>query len=289
MEEMNQTTGAMVPAEVIPAEQLIVVRQLPVIEEHLRTVKANVAQRVDGACSLVCNADTLQEVKQARTELRKEFEALESQRKQVKTAVLAPYERFLSTYEDCVSEQYKRADAILKGKIDEVTQGLKSSCEEGLREYFAELCEANHVDFLRYEQAGVKVDMTSATAKTPTKLRNQLEQFVVNVACDLRMISKMDDAEEIMVEYKRTLSVANSVATVQERHRQIEAEKVAAEQRQAAQEQEAKAAERVQSFAPPVAVEQPKLFRVTFSVTDTKDRLRLLKQFLEANGYKYTN
>ena len=287
MSENSTLPGGLVPATVIPTDQLIVVRQLPVIEEHLRTVKPNVEQRVADACALICTPETLQEVKKIRTEMRKEFETLENQRKQVKTAVLAPYDQFLSTYEDCISNPYKRADAELKSKIDSVTSGLKSNCEDGLREYFEELCIAHQVDFLRYSQAGIKVDMTSATAKTPTKLRNQLEQFVIGVACDLRMIAKMDDAEEIMVEYKTSLSVAKSVAAVQERHRQVEAEKNAAEQRKAVQEQEAEAVERVRSFAPPVAQEAPKMARVTFTVTDTIDRLRLLKQFLNANGYKY--
>ena len=268
--------------------ELIVVRQLPVIEEHLRSVKEQTVQKVADALSLVCCEETLQSVKAARTELRKEFDELEAQRKQVKAAIMAPYEQFEAVYKDCVSNQFKQADAALQQKISAVENGMKEACENGLREYFTELCEANGVDFVQYEQAGVRVDMASARAKTPTKLRGQLEQFVIGVACDLRLISKMDNAEEIMVEYKNTLSVAKSVATVQERHHQIEAEKTAAEQRQAFQEQEARAVERVQSFAPPVAVaQQEETLRLTFSVTDTRPRLRLLKQFLDANGYKY--
>lgn len=287
MEDKNNTHGELIPAAVIPTDKLIVVRQLPVIEEHLRSIKEQTVEKVTAALSLVCCDETLQSVKSARTELRKEFDELEAQRKQVKAAVLEPYEQFEAVYKDCVSNIFKQADAALQQKIGAVENGMKEACENSLREYFAELCEANNVDFLQYEQAGVKVDLTSARAKTPTKLRGQLEQFVVGVACDLRMIDKMDDAEEIMVEYKRNLSVAKSVAAVQERHHQIEAEKAAAAQRQEAQEQEAKTVERVQSFAPPVAEEKPDLLRLTFSVTDTKPRLRLLKQFLDANGYKY--
>lgn len=287
MKETTTIPGELVPAAVIPTDQLIVVRQLPVIEERLRTVKSSIEQRAEAACALICTPETLQEVKKTRTEMRKEFEALEEKRKQVKSVVLAPYDQFLSTYEDCISNAYIRADAELKRKIDSVTSGLKSNCEDGLREYFEELCIAHQVDFLRYSQAGINVDMASATAKTPTKLRNKLEQFVIGVACDLRMIEKMDDAEEIMVEYKRNLSVAQSVAAVQERHRQVEEEKNAAEQRKAEQAQEAEAVERVRSFAPPVAQDPTKMARVTFTVTDTIDRLRLLKQFLNANDYKY--
>lgn len=287
MEDKNNAPGELIPAAVIPAEQLIVVRQLPVIEEHLRSIKEQTVEKVTEALSLVCCEETLQIVKNARTELRKEFDNLENQRKQVKAAVLAPYEQFEAVYKDCVSNIFKQADAALQQKIGAVENGMKEACENNLREYFAELCEVNRIDFLRYEQAGVKVDLTSARAKTPTKLRGHLEQFVVGVACDVRLIAKMDDAEEIMVEYKRNLSVAKAVAAVQERHHQVEAEKAAAAQRQDAQEQEAQVVERVQSFAPPVVEEKPDLLRLTFSVTDTKPRLRLLKQFLDANGYKY--
>ena len=268
-------------------QQLIVVRQLPVIEEHLRSVKEQTADKLASALSLVCSEETLQSVKATRTELRKELEVLEDQRKQVKAAVLAPYDQFEAVYRDCVSNQYRQADAALKKKIDDVESGMKERCETGLREYFAELCQVNGIDFLKYSQAGIRVDMTSAKAKTPTKLRGQLEQFVVGVACDVRMISKMDDSEEIMVEYKKTLSVAKSVAAVQDRHRQVEAERVAAEQRQEAQKQEAQAVERVQSFAPPV-VQAPDVLTCTFTVKDTRERLKLLKQFLDANGYNYT-
>lgn len=287
IEELNTTPGELTPAAVVSIQDLIVVRQLPVIEEHLRSIKEQTTQKVAAALSLVCSEETIQSVKATRTELRKEFEQLEAQRKQVKAAVLAPYDQFDAVYKDCVANLYKQADAALQKKITDVETGQKQQCEDSLRAYFAELCQAHNVDFVRYEQAGIKIDLASAKAKTPTKLRSQLEQFVIGVDCDSRLISKMDDAEEIMVEYKRTLSVAKAVAAVQERRRQVEAERAAAEQRQAAQEREAQAVERVQSFAPPVVEEKPELLRLTFTVTDTKPRLRLLKQFLEANGYKY--
>ena len=288
MENMNQTTVELVATNTVPVERLIVVRQLPVIEEHLRTIKESTIQKTTAALSLVCSAETLQEVKATRAELRKEFEEMETQRKQVKAAVMAPYDQFDAVYKDCVSNQFKQADESLAKKIAAVENGIKEACENGLREYFLELCDSNNVDFINYEQAGIKVDMVSAKSKTPTKLRNQIEQFVSGVASDVRMISQMDDSEEIMVEYKRSLSVAKSVAAVQDRHHQIEAEKAAAAQRQQAQEQEAKAVERVQSFAPPIAEKKQEVLCLTFSVTDTKPRLRLLKQFLDANGYNYS-
>ena len=275
-------------AEALPAAELIVLRQLPVIEDRLREVKENIDKRVSDALSAAFDSGSIDVAKKIRAELNREAKEQDDLRKAIKNKAMEPITQFEQTFKECSADAYKKADAQLKQYIDTGERAIKSRCEDGLREYFAELCAANNIDFLRYEQAGVKVDMASAKAKTPTKLRNQLELFVLGISCDVRMISKMDDAEEIMVEYKASLSVAKSVAVVQDRHRQIEAEKAVAVQRQEAQIREEQAVQQVHSFAPPVAVQrQEETLRLTFSVTDTRPRLRLLKQFLDTNGYNY--
>lgn len=276
-------TEALVPIET----ELIIVKQIPIIEERLRSVKEQVESRVQTALNEALSGDSIKQAKEIRAKLRKEFQQLEERRKDVKSQVLAPYNQFDATYKDCISETYQTADAALKKIIDDGERTIKQQCEDGLREYFAELCAASHLDFLRYEQAGVTVDMASATAKTPKKLREALKQFVADVSQNIDLIDTMDDATEIMVEYKRTLNLGTSVATVHDRHRRIEAEQAAAAQREEAMAQETEAVHRVQNFAPPVEIEQPKMASVTFTVTDTVDRLKILKQFIVSNGYKY--
>ena len=276
------------------SQELIRVVQLPVIEESLRALKADVDQRVADAQALVCTEETLQAVKKTRTELNKQFQELEAQRKAVKAAVLAPYEHFEAIYGECVSDAFKAADANLRGKITAVESDMKARCEAGLREYFAELCAAHHVDFVPYERTGIVISMADAKAKTqpPKKLREQLTWFVSSVAQDVEMIASLDDAEEIMAEYKQTLDAVRSVGVVQDRHRRIEEEKAARAAREEAMAREAEAVKKVESFAPPIVTpaappEPPKMARVTFTVTDTVDRLKALKQFLVANGYQY--
>lgn len=270
---------------------LIKVTQLPIIEEQLRSAKEYVDKTVADALALICTEETVQTVKAARAELNKQFNLLEDQRKAVKSAVLDPYHRFEAVYKECVSDAYKRADAALKQKITDVESGMKRQCEAGLREYFTELCMAHHIDFVSFEQTGVTVSMTDAKSKTqpPKKLREQLSQFVAKIEQDVALITSMDDADEIMVAYKVSLNAAESIGFVQERHRRIEAERVARAEREAAQAQEAEAVKKVEAFAPPTTapVEAPKVATVSFKVTDTIDRLKLLKQFLVSNGYKY--
>lgn len=293
-EQMELQTAAPVPP--------MLVVQLPIIQEHLQDIRQAVTARTNQAKSLVCSPETLRDVKQARAELRAEFDRLEDQRKAVKKAVMEPYERFERIYRECVSDAFTAADNELKGKIASVESGIKSQCENRLYAWFEELKELNHLDFLRWDQVGVKVDMASAQQKTPKKLMAQIEGFVQRVREDVTMISGMDDAEEIMVEYKKTLNAPVAVRTVQERHSAIarEAEARAARVDSTRQEEdharqiEEAARKAGEALAPPEAVPaapvpegQEQKYRCTFSVVATKAQLKKLKDFMNQEGIQY--
>ena len=273
--------------------ELIQVVQLPVIEERLRGMKGEVEARVSAALSLVCTEETIQAVKKARSELNAQFNALEDQRKAVKKAVLGPYEQFESVYRECVSGLFKDADRALKDKVSAVEGEMKARCEEGLRAYFAELCTFFHVDFLRYEQAGIRVDMASARAKTPIKLQEQLSLFVERAAQDVETISHLEHAEEIMVEYRRTLDAGRAISAVQDRRRQMEEAREAQARRAEALERESQAAAKVEEalpppLAPPAESAPPEpVVRCAFTVRATRSQLRKLKTFLMQEGIQY--
>lgn len=269
---------------------LIQVTQLPVIEERLRSVKDDVDSRVSEAVSLVCTEETVKAVKAARSDLNKQFQELERQRKAVKSAVLEPYERFEVVYRECVSNAFRDADMKMKAKIDSVESEMKQRCEDELREYFSELCAAQHVEWLGYERAGVRVDMASARQKTPKKLREQLVQFVSRVSSDVERISEIEGAEEILVEYKRTLNAVDAIGVVHERHRRIESERAAQEARAVQRERESEAIARVEAVAPPVILEEKepeRFYKCAFTVRATMEKLKKLKKFLIEEGIEY--
>ena len=267
------------------------VTQLPVIEEHLRSRKEQTEQRVAEAMSLVCTDETLTSVKNIRAEMNREFADAETQRKAIKAAIMEKYDSFESVYRECIADPYKRADADLKAKIDATESEIKSRCEEMLLGYFRELCAVNEIDFLSFGQTGVKVDMASARAKTPKKLMEQIKLKVDGVAQDMKTIGTMgENAPEIMVEYKNNLDLSLAISVVNERHRRAEEEREAVKRHTVSPA--ARAAGDTVAAAPqvvPKRVEQAAVERLTvsFRVTDTRERLRLLKQFLVSNGYQY--
>lgn len=291
---MDQDLALATPNQNEEQSGLIQIVQLPIIKEQLHKLKGFVDQQVADAMAMVCTEDTVIYVKQIRAELNALYTEAENQRKAVKAAVMQPYLDFETVYKECISGPFKRADDDLRLKIVAVETGLKKECEQRLRAFFDELTQISGLDFLKYEQAGISISMADAKAKTqpPKKLREQLERFVLRVGQDVDMISTMEDAGEILAVYKQSLSVTDALQTVKERRKQITQAQEENERRNAVRTQEAEARRKVEAFAPPT-VEAPEpeadLLTCTFTVNDTRERLRLLKQFLDANGYKYTS
>ena len=281
--------------ELVPGN-LIRLVQLPVIEEQLKQVQKSVELRVKQAASMACSPETVTEVKKVRSELNKELQGLEELRKKVKSEVLRPYNAFEATYKECVLSQYKSGIEQLDIKVSDVEAGIKSKCRERLETYFTELVQLEGLQWLNFNQCGVVVDLTSAKQKTPKKLMEQVKAFVDRVALDIKAISQMPECDEILVEYKETLSLQSAIFTVKERHRKIEQQKsIRVAQEPVLQAQEAAVSEVLANAVSVVVceekpVEQPQEaqeFRSTFTVTATKEKLKKLKEFMIQEGIKY--
>ena len=272
--------------------EIIAVKQLPVIVEQLAQVKEQVIQRVATATSLVCTEETVKEVKKARAELNAELKAWEEKRKEVKNAVMTPYEKFEAVYKECVSDTYKAADKDLKSKIDSVEKELKDKKTAEVKEYFSEYLISKDIDFVSFEQAGINVTL-SASLKS---LKEQSKVFIDKICDDLALIDTQEHKAEILVEYKKTLNVSAAITGVTARIKAIEDEKKRQEEAAARREAEEQrlaeirvaVPEPVQDIAPPEEVQPTeKLFVIRFTVKATKDKLRELKTFLDNGGYKY--
>ena len=261
--------------------ELMIIKQLPIIEERLETLKVQITGRVESALAMEVTEDTVKEVKAIRAELNKEVAFYEGKRMEIKKAVLQPYEAFESIYKRCVGEQYKEADRKLKSKIDAVEDGLKDVKAQEVCAYFEEYAELMKIDFLRFEQTGINITL-SASMKS---LKEQAVAFIDRVVDDLEMINTQEHEAEILVEYRQTLNAAQAIATVNNRRKAIEAQKATKAQNEQSQSQETERVDQIAKFAPPV-VEDEK-FTVSFKVTATKDKLRELKKFLNEGGYDY--
>ena len=291
---------------------LIIIKQLPVIEEQLAAVKERITQRVNDAVSLVCTEENYKDIKKVRAELNKEFAELESKRKEVKTAIIAPYEQFEKVYKENAGDLYTKADLQLKQKIAEVEDGLRKQKTDALLAYFNEYRESVSIsaDFVALEDAGIKVGLSDSL----TGLKKKAADFLDHIAEDLKAIDSHEDRDEIMTEYRRGYNLAAAMSTVAARHKAIEDAKKAREEAEARRRQQeeqrkelaaviaAQAAQEAPVVTPaavqvvdaipvpdmvPAAPEAEKTYATAFRVTGTLEQLKALKKFLIEGGYRY--
>ena len=280
-------------------QELIVVRQLPEIEEHLKNVSLEIDKKVNEVKSLICTEENKQAIKKLRAEMKKEFEEYEVQRKAVKEKVLAPYNKFEEVYKECISDKFKDADKEFKNKIDFIENEQKKKLEDEAKRYFEEYISSKNIDFIKFERLGLKVGLSD----NPTKLKKQITAFIEKVVDDLNLIETQEHKAEILVEYKQTLNVSNAITTVANRFKAIEEEKKKQEElkNKIYQQMSGEANKAVEITQTNTEVEQQKAFdremqdtqinqktyTITFKVTGTAPRLKQLKDYLIKEGFQY--
>ena len=298
----------------IPIDDAITVEQLPVIRQRLKEISGDVQGRVAHALALECTEDTVKAVKALRAVLNKNFEVLETKRKEVKAAVMQPYNEFDGIYKEMISDIFNEGNRILSSRINEVEDEVKKQKEQELFNYFEEYIRARQITqptlgFVTFRMADIKVNLTSSMKSLKTMAR----KFVDRVADDLDAIDGKDNRNEIFVEYKRTLSLAQAISTVDKRKKAVEEARAAAEKATLEREVQEKAEiQREQLLkqqaikqgeiiplhpepmeppviTPDVPAQQEEVFTLTFTVTHTLPKLKELKQFLVDGEYQISS
>ena len=271
-------------------KDLIVVKQLPLIEENLKQLSVEIDEKVKNAKSLICTEETVKEVKQVRADLNKEFKELETQRKLVKEQILAPYMNFEEIYKQYVSDKYRNADMELKNKVDSTENELKVKKEKEIKDYFEEYKVASNIDFITYGQARINVTL-SASVKN---LKEQAKQFIDKIVDDLKLIETQEHKAEILVEYKQTLNVSQAITMVTNRFKAIEEEKKRMKQEEELQKSIIDIAKESDKYSEPTILSAPaveekieEILTLKFTVKGTRVKLKTLKEFLIAGGYDY--
>ena len=294
------------------ALQVIELQQLPIIVERLHSVKADIEQRTAEALSLVCTEQTYKSVKDARTQLTKEFKEYEAQRIAVKDKILEPYVEFEKVYRECVTVPFQTADAELKRKITDVTSGIVAQKTDAVQEYYNELVEAAGIDWMDDLNYRPKVNMSDSL----TSLKKQAKVFVDGIVSDVAAIEAMKNSAEVMVEYRKNLDLPAAIKAVDDRQKALEEQRRREEERRARQAEREAAAEKVRAAAAAATQEQPEpaqeisvdpevaaqpepepvpqpkpdpIFMTRFYAKGTKAQLVGLKHYLEKEGIEYGN
>ena len=263
---------------------LIVLEQLPVIKYKLEQLSVEIKKKVEDANKLVVNEDSVKEVKQVRANLTKEFNELETQRKQVKQAIMSKYDEFEEIYRENVSNLYKQADSDLKEKIENVELSLKKQKEDELFDFAMEYIAVNDLgDFITFDDIGLNITL-SASMKS---LKEQIIAFCEKVKQDIELIKMEEYRDEILYEYKKNHgNYVQCKMMVLERHKALEDIAKKKVEETVKEEEQKKLEQKVEEvLTAPVEIEEEQTFQ--FTITCTISQARKLKEWLNNEGIKY--
>ena len=267
-------------------DKLVIVEQLPIIKEKLQIISDEVDKEIKYAMSLECNDDSVKEVKNARARLNKIKTTMEDKRKQVKNAVLNPYNEFETIYNELVKDKLSNADTTLKQKIDSVENQLKQEKEDELRTFAEQWFVSKNIgDIVTFKDIGLNITLSSSMKS----LKEQIVDFCEKVFNDLKLIELEEYSDEILLEYKkRKGNFAQCKINVIERHRQLEELQKQQEIKQEQEKQEEKVIEKVDEIvAPKEIIENDELITVSFKVTGTKEQIKKIKELIIELGVNY--
>lgn len=266
--------------------ELVIVEQLPIIKQQLQLISNEVDKEIEYALSLEVNDDSVKEVKNARARLNKIKSTMEEKRKQVKNAVMNPYNEFEEIYNELVKNKLSNADMTLKEKIDNVENQLKTEKQEKLELFAKEHIEFNNLEnIINFDDIPLNITLSTSMKS----LKEQILAFVKKISDDLEVISSDENRDEILYEYQHNgFDYANAVLTIRKRKEEINKLQEQQKEIQLQIDEDAKIVEKVEEIVAPVEViEGEDVITVSFKVTGTKEKIKQIKELIIELGVEY--
>ena len=258
------------------------------IQSNMEQIKEQAIMIKNWYDSLVITEDMLKDIKSEKSQINKAKDTVATYRKDIVKEFKKPIEQFellAKETESILKEAYDTCNEAVKRYEDET----KAKKTEEVKAYFDEYAESLKIDFVEYERLGINVTLTASMKSLKEAVKVCLDKISSEI--DLINIQKEELIPDMLVEYKKTLNVANAIKNVTDRHKAIEEEKARQEALKALKAEEektiAKAKEVIEEVTAPVEVKEVKTYRSTFTVYGTVEQLRALKEFLEKEGIKY--
>lgn len=199
-------------------KNIIKVEQLPVIVERLHEIKAEIEKEAKALMELECTDETLTFVKAKRAEFNKVAKEYEEKRKEVKNAILEPYNAFEEVYKECITVPVKKALEEVDGKIKEITDKRVDGKVLFAKGFYSSLAAKFDLMWLEFERLGIKVNASD----TEAKIKSAVSEKVDKILDDLKLIATHEHPDEILYEYKQSLNAINAIVNVMERHKALD-------------------------------------------------------------------
>jgi len=273
--ELHNAGAVEVTAEVVEeAKKEISVKQKPVIEySKVESIGKDVDIKLKklNLDKLEPTEDNKSKLKLVRADLKKELAAFETDRKNIKSIVLNPYNQFEEAYKQHIKSKYEEADTKLKDAIDLVEDKQKEKIKSDVLAYYAEVTLDKDLDaYVKFDDLNINITL-SASMKS---YKDTIDAFVKQVEQDLQVIETHENKDRLRAKYLKCKNLHRSMIELSEELEHEKSFKPIAQ-------------EPVIQTSEPIDLALDEVLSVSFTATAKRSLLRQLKQFMNEKGIKY--
>lgn len=193
-------------------------------------IENNIEKAKEYAINLKKYYSTVEFTEDTKTDAEKERAQINKQKTLVadfRKKIVAEYNKPIEKFENIAKETEK----ILKETADFITSKVSiydelelKKVEEKVQNYFDEYKQSQNIEFVSFDKLGLNITkgLLTGTENLTKKTQDTITNFIDRIRKDLDLIENLEFKDEILVEYKKTLACADSIALVQDRHKQLE-------------------------------------------------------------------
>lgn len=258
--------------------ELMATAKAGVVEFNFEHLKKELTEKVQHYKALVVTEETTGIAKKERAKLNTLKKDINSKRLEIVREYSKPADEFANRTKELIEIIDDAASSIdTQVKAFEQAQIIKKT--ETIKSFFVE--QAAGVDFINFEQTGIKIGLSNSIKS----LKDEVTTFVERIKSDLELIDTQKHKERILVRFKNNLNVSDAITSV---NREIEQEEaLKATQADQAKKKEEATYENIVAENIEVLQAPKEILSITFTVTDTKENIIKVREFMKAEGIKY--
>lgn len=201
-------------------QQIIRLEAMPVLKNSIKEAGhlfEQMAIEVGLGSDVVVTSENRPLVKSMVAELTKKYNEFETSRKTLKNELMKDYEELMVVYKEEISDRFIKLTEQAKRAIAASESAEVDEKENSARGYFDEAIAVAGIDYIKFENVGLKINLT-VSAK---KLREEIDTFIARMQDNENLINLEEFKVEIFTEYKRNgLNASKAILDVKARKQQ---------------------------------------------------------------------
>ena len=264
------------------------IKGIATIENNIKKVKEFAIKTKEYYANLVYTEQTKKDAERDKADINKFKKQVEDSRKKVISKYNEPIKLFEDTAKETerlLKETYNLINAQVKEFDEKELEKVKAKVEA----YFDEYAQSKKVDFVKFENMNLSITkgLLTATNNLTKKTQDQINEFIDRCAKDVDLINTLEHKEEILIEYKKNLKSAESIALVMDRYKQLEEMK---QEKESAKEQvinDEEMLKKIDSLSAPKVEKQDEIVLLAFEFIGPKESAKIVANTLKSIEGKY--